>query len=158
MSDEHIIDILTFMYATDNEAVVPGTVMEVAGKKYRFVQNGASDTATSGYPLCYVGTDFQAGDWDVTADLSDSVADGVFAGVAIADMAVSEYGWILIDGIYETCTMNAAVTVGNAVIADATADGGFDPADANGLIAIAGVAIEVAADTATGVAIWIKGL
>lgn len=157
MSDEFVRDGLTFFYASTNEDVVPGTVVEEAGKRYRFVQNGASDTATSGYPLVYVGTEFQAGDWDVTADLSDGVASGAFAGVAMADMAVNEYGWILCDGVYDTCTMLAAITVGNGVIVAAT-DGGFIPSTANGLLHVCGVAIEVAATTATGVALWIKGL
>ena len=161
MSDGHVVDVLTFMYGSDNEAVPPGTVMEVAGKQYRFVQNGATATATSGYPLVYVATNPYDGDWDVTATLDGGVAEGAFAGVAIADMAVNEYGWILKDGVYDTCTVNAAgvAAAGDCVIVDAdgTADGTFDPAGENGLLAICGIALAAITTDANG-PIWIKGL
>lgn len=160
MSDGTVRDVLTFYHVSTNEAVVPGTVIEEAGKKYRYVQNGATVTATSGYPLVYVGTEFAVGDWDVSADLTAGVAEGVFAGVAMADMAVNEYGWILIDGIYDTCTVNAAgVTAGNAVVCDADGgtDGTFDVAGADDLMVVCGIAIEAITTDANG-PIWIKGL
>lgn len=161
MNDEMIKDGIDFVYSSlVRPPIDPGTVARLDGKEYRFVQNAAT-ALTAGYPCVYMATNPDAADWDVTATLDEGIAEGCFAGVALAAVAAYEYSWILKDGLYHTCTLLGGHIQGDCVIVDAdgTSDGGFEAATDNGLLNIAGVVFG-ATDTeaATGVAIWIKGL
>jgi len=151
------------LYSTWDESpppITPGTVVEASdGKKYRLVKNQDTDTATAGYPLVYMDTSPNDNEYEVTADLSDGVDAGAFAGVAITDIDAGEYGFILIDGVYETCTVYNTITAGNLLVVAAT-DGGFLPATTANVTGYAGVALEAAsgAGAHANLSVWVKGL
>ena len=150
-------DGLTFVYSSsDRPPIETGQVDIVSGKEYRFVQNGAT-TATAGYPAIYVAATPDSGDYDITADLSEGLAEGCFAGMVMAELGPYEYGWLMKDGLYHTCTLGAAVTLGDAVCIS-TVDGAFVAATDTSLLAICGVAFEAATQAATGVSVFVKGL
>ena len=160
MNDGMISDGLTFVYSSlVTPPIDTGTVERVGGKEYRFVQNAAT-ALTAGYPCVYMATNPDAADWDVTATLDQGVAEGAFAGLALAAVGAYEYTWILKDGLYHTCTLLGAVTAGNGVIVDAdgASDGGFETAVDTGLLPLAGVAFESVTGAATGVSVWVKDL
>jgi len=159
MNDGMINDGFTFVYSSlVSPDISPGTVARAAGKEYRFVQNGAT-TATAAYPCVYVSNSPDTGDYDITADVSNGIALGAFAGVLMAGLGPYEYGWVMRDGMYHTCTLDAAVTAGNGVVVDTgSTDGSFSPAASAGLVALAGIVLEGVTAAATGVSVWIKGL
>lgn len=160
MSDEYISDPLTFVYSSlVRPAIEPGSIKEASGKSYRFCQVGAT-TITAGYACVYVAASPDTGDYDITATLDSGLAEGCFAGIAMAAAAPYEYAWVMRDGLYHTCTVNGAVALGNGVIIDANGaiDGSFDAAVDTGLLSIAGIAFEVTTAAATGVSIWVKAL
>ena len=148
----YAMDDITTVYSTPVHTV--GQVVEVDGQEYRFVLNGDTDTATAGYPVS--PENYTDKKWKACADLSDGL-DGALIGVVMADMATGEYGWVMREGVYETCTVGGAMTVGNNVVAKTT-DATFRAATAGDLVYNCGVTLEAATQAATGVAIYIKGI
>ena len=150
----YTIDDFTTTYSTP--IIQPGTVIKSEGKQYRFVQNGNTNTATTGYPAVLVGTD----GWDVTVDLAAAAtnANALFVGVVMAEMATGEYGWLLRSGIYETCTAANTVTNIGAGVCVANTDGQFRAATGGELQMVCGYVAEPVAAAATGVNIFIDAL
>lgn len=148
----YVVDDFTTVYSS--AIIQPGTVIESEGYEYRFIQNGATDVATAGTPLAALGT----GDnkWIGCYDLSDGVVGGGVLGVAMAEMATSEYGFVLKEGIYNTCTVQDAVGIGAGVCADA--DGGFRAATGAEVYPMVGVAYEAQTEAVTNGAIYVKGI
>lgn len=161
MSDHIAIDQLTSTFST--AYVQSGTVYQNPenGKEYRFVKNQATDAATVSHPVCYRHVDPHDNEWEITADITDCLVTDVpvgFAGVPETTIPAGEYGWILREGVYESCKVNGTVTAGD-VVKVSTADGYFADRDGAG-DHTAGVAMEaVATSDSVGVtAIFIKGL
>jgi len=149
--------------ATHASAVIkPGTkhTDPTTGKVYRFVKNQATDAATQYYPCVYMDADPHDNEWEVTADISDGLDEGAFAGVAEkVEIPAGEYGWLLVEGVCESCNITDAATVAIAVILD-TVDGYFEAIVDTELLAPAGVAFETTtvAVTDNSLAIFIKAL
>ena len=148
----YAMDDITTVYSTPVHTV--GQVVEVDGQEYRFVLNGDTATATAGYPVA--PENYTDKKWKASADLSAGI-DGAVLGVVMADMATGEYGWVMREGVYETCTVGGAMTAGNIVIAKGT-DATFRAASAADIVWGCGVTLEAATQAATGVAIYIKGI
>ena len=150
----YVVDDMTTVYSTAIHA--PGTCVSVDGSKYRFVLNGNTKTATAGYPAVLVGT----GGWDVSVDLAAAATDAnaLFVGVVMAEMATAEYGWLLRNGIYDTCSMGNTATNIGAGVALSSADGTFRAATAGELQQVCGYVAEPVSAAATGVNIYIDAL
>ena len=150
----YTIDDFTTTYSTP--IIQPGTLIRSEGREYRFVENQATDTATAGYPCVYMHSDPHDNDFQISADLSDGYTN-CFAGIAMTDIASSEYGWVMRNGVYETCTISGAHTVGNQAVLS-SADGGFAAYTAGDLEKPCGVIMTAGTTHATGVSIWIDAL
>ena len=148
----YVVDDFTAVYTTAAHA--PGTVVESEGYEYRFIQNGDTDTATAGNPLSM--EDASTNKWVGCYDLSDGL-DGVILGVPMADLATGEYGWVMKEGIYDTCSVGGAVTIGNELVAKTT-DAVFRAETAGDIVMVCGVALEAATAAATSISVWIKGV
>ena len=149
----YTIDDFTTTYSTP--IIQPGTVIKSEGFEYRFIQNGDTDTATAGNPLILESTS----EWVGCYDISDGLYYGACLGVAMADIATGEYGWVMRKGVYNTCTMHNSGAVGDEVVAGNT-DGGFRVVTAAEVQRPCGVMLEAQAVTTggTGVSIWIDAL
>lgn len=77
-----------------------GTLRYEGGNRYMYVQNGNTATAIS--DQCAVAY-MNAADFTVTPK---TVLGGQIAGIAIADIAASSYGWIQVGG-FADCTNHA---------------------------------------------------
>ena len=86
----------------------PGTVVFADGLEYRYVKNQATDAATQHYPVIYMDADPHSNEWEITADMTDGIADA-FGGIAVATIGAAEYGWILKSGVYESVAITASV-------------------------------------------------
>lgn len=148
----YTVDAMTAVHTTPQHE--PGTLVTVDGFEYRYVKNSDTGTATSGCPVAL--ENFTDEMWVCRYDLS-TVIDGAILGVPMADLATGEYGWLLRDGVYQTCSVGDAVGEGCKVVAQGT-DGVFRAATAGELFYTCGVAMEAATQAGTGVAIWVKGL
>ena len=148
----YVVDDFTTVYSTPVFPV--GQIVESEGYEYRFILNGDTDTATAGCPVA--PENFTDKKWKACYDLSDGL-DGAVLGIVMADLATGEYGWVMREGVYETCTVGGAMTVGNNVVAKTT-DATFRAATAGDLVYNCGVTLEAATQAATGVAIYIKGI
>ena len=147
----YVVDDFTTVYST--AIMAPGTVVESEGFEYRFIQNGDTDTATAGTPLILESTS----EWKGCYDISDGLYYGGFLGVAMADMETGEYGFVMKEGVYNTCTALNAIALGAEICAGNT-DGGFRAATSAEVQAPAGVCLEAQTQAATGMSIYVKGL
>ena len=143
----YVVDDFTTVY--DDPIMAPGTVVEAEGYEYRFIQCGDTDTATAGTPLSMDATD----SWKGCYDLSDGSA---ILGVVMTTLETGEYGFVMRSGIYNTCTVQDAAALGGALVA--SADGGFRCATAGELLPTSGVSMEVVAQAATSVAVYVQGV
>ena len=108
---------LTELATTDKEGA--GTVRtDQYGQKYRWVKNKSDDAAKAGAPACFDASDVAASFLQevVTEDLA--TADEWFlAGVFISAIAGGGWGWIMIEGKYDTARLEVTAAVQGAVLA-----------------------------------------
>ena len=136
----------------------PGTVVQADGREYRYVKNQATDSATANYPVVYMDADPHDNEWEITADLSDGVA-AAFGGVAVATIGAAEYGWIVRDGVWESCAISDSVqTGGHPLWLGTQVDRYFQLMTAGDIARVCGVGTEVTTAAGTAVAVYIKGL
>jgi len=107
---------LTEQSTSDLEGI--GTVREDQyGQRYRWIQNGGTAAAVVGAPECFDETDVADSSF-LGIGVGSAVASGdkkYFAGIWLAAVAASSYGWILSRGVYETARI--ALASGGAIVA-----------------------------------------
>ena len=87
----------------------PGQELDVAGKRYRFVRNHGTDGALADGDVCV----WTSTDHVVTAVAAASVmGNGPCAGVAVGQISVNNYGFILIKGRHTNVKGVATITAG----------------------------------------------
>ena len=125
---------------------------EPDGRVYRCVK--ATNLQVVGQFCAYSGN---PSPWLVTSTTAD---EGLVAGLNVAAIPASGFGWILVSGEGEA-KPGAAITAGKPVSIDST-DGMLE--DATGSAAEAAMAVGVAIDEATGdvtpalITVWVRGL
>jgi hypothetical protein len=105
-----------------------GTVVELDGKKYRYVQ--VVDLAAANGNVVEVAS---ASDPDVVSiDRAGGSSIGrIPRGVAVGAIAANSYGWIQISGYKSNITSDGSVSAGEALVPHASTNGSADSVTAS---------------------------
>lgn len=95
---------------------------------YRWVQNSESSALVAAQPVCHDASVGAANLFNTVVAAATGIAEDIafFAGIAMAAIPASGYGWILVDGIYEEALVDepgtTAIAVGEILVPSATLD------------------------------------